>query len=119
ALQQSQPLHMLLFAPLVFFFVYLYTALVVDPTAAAEKLQRYGGTIPDVAPGEATADHIDAVVSRVTFIGAVYFLVLCLIPDLLIYRFDLPFYLGGTSLLVLVCTVVDIEKQVRVFASIK
>jgi preprotein translocase subunit SecY len=118
ALQQGQPLYMLCFAPLVFFFVYLYTAFVVDPNEAADKLQRYGGSIPDIAPGEATAEHIDNVISRVTVIGAIYFVAICLIPEVLLYRFDLPFYLGGPSLLILVCTVIDIQKQARVFASV-
>jgi preprotein translocase subunit SecY len=113
ALQHGQPLYMVCFAVLVFLCVYLYAALVLDPEQAAENLQRYGGAIPQVEPGEPTAAHIDGVMSRVTLIGAVYFVLICLIPELLLYRFDLPFYVGGTSLLILVCTVVDIEKQVR------
>jgi preprotein translocase subunit SecY len=97
----------------IFFCVYLYTAFVLDPAEAAEALQRYGGTIPLVAPGEATADHLDGVLSRVTLIGAAYFVTVCLMPELLISWAQVPFYLGGTSLLVLVCTVLDLETEVR------
>jgi preprotein translocase subunit SecY len=109
----GQPLFLLGYAVAIFFCVYFYTALVLDPSDAAEKLQRYGGAIPQVAPGEATAEHLDGVLSRITLIGAVYFVVICLTPELLLYRLDVPLYLGGTSLLVLVCTVLDIEKQAR------
>ena len=109
----GQPLFLLGFAIAIFVCVYLYTALVLDPSGAAEKLQRYGGSIPQVLPGEATADHLDGILSRMTLIGAVYLVLICLIPELLLYRLNVPLYLGGTSLLVLVCTVIDIEKQVR------
>jgi preprotein translocase subunit SecY len=116
-LQQGQTLHMICTAVLIFFCVYIYTALVLDPTGAADKLNRYGGTIPQIEPGEPTAEHLDSVLSRITLMGAVYFVVICLIPELLLYRAELPFYLGGTSLLILVCTVLDMEKQARSFAS--
>jgi len=110
---RGQPLFLLGYALATFFCVYLYTAFVLDPEQAAEKLQRYGGSIPQVAPGEATAEYLDNVVSRVTLIGAVYFVLICLIPEVLLYQLNVPLYLGGTSLLVLVCTVLDIEKQAR------
>lgn len=115
----GQPLFLLGYAIAIFLCVYLYTALVLDPSGAAEKLQRYGGSIPQAAPGEATADHLDGILSRITLIGAVYFVLICLIPELLLYRLNVPLYLGGTSLLVLVCTVIDIEKQVRALARIQ
>jgi preprotein translocase subunit SecY len=116
-LEQGQTLHMICYAFLVFLGVYIYTALVLDPTGAAEKLKRYGGTIPQIEPGEPTAAHLDSVLSSITLMGAVYFVVICLIPELLLYRAELPFYLGGTSLLILVCTVLDMEKQARSYAS--
>jgi preprotein translocase subunit SecY len=112
----GQPLYLLGYAAAIFFCVYLYSAFVLDPEQAAEKLKRHGGAIPQVEAGEATADHLDGVVSRVTLVGAIYLVLICLIAELLLYRFDLPFYLGGTSLLILVCTVIDIEKQARAFA---
>jgi preprotein translocase subunit SecY len=109
----GQPLYLLGYAVAIFFCVYLYSAFVLDPEQAAEKLKRHGGAIPQVEPGEATADYLDNVVSRVTLVGAVYLVLICLIGEVLLYRFDLPFYLGGTSVLILVCTVIDIEKQAR------
>lgn len=113
ALAQGEILYMICYALLIFLCVYLYTALVLDPTKAAGNLQRYGGAIPQIEPGEPTAEHLDSVLSRITVAGAVYFVVICLIPELLLYRANMPFYLGGTSLLILVCTVLDIEKQAR------
>jgi len=115
-LTPGQPVFMLTYAIVVFFSVYLYTAFVLDPNEAAEKLQRYGGTIAQVQPGEATSEHLDRVLSHVTLVGAVYFVAVCLIPELLLSWAQVPFYFGGTALLVLVCTVLDIEKQAREFA---
>ena len=102
------------YALVIFFCVYLYTAFVLDPGRGGGALQPLGGALPQVAPGEATADHLDGVLSRITLIGAAYFVTVCLIPELLISWAQVPFYLGGTSLLVLVCTVLDLETEVRV-----
>ena len=113
AFANGAPLHMLTYAIVIVFCVYLYTAFVLDPAEAAERLRRLGGAIPNVAPGEATADHLDGVLSRITLIGAAYFVVICLIPELLLSWAQVPFYFGGTSLLVLVCTVLDLETEVR------
>ncbi len=113
AFTHGAPLYMLTYAIVIVFCVYLYTALVLDPAEAAERLRHLGGAIPQVAPGEATAEHLDGVLSRITLIGAGYFVVICLIPELLISWAQVPFYLGGTSLLVLVCTVLDLETEVR------
>jgi preprotein translocase subunit SecY len=113
AFTHGAPLYMLTYAIVIVFCVYLYTAFVLDPAETAERLRHLGGAIPQVAPGEATAEHLDGVLSRVTLIGAGYFVVICLIPELLISWAQVPFYLGGTSLLVLVCTVLDLETEVR------
>jgi len=113
AFTNGAPLHMLTYAIVIVFCVYLYTAFVLDPAEAAERLRRLGGAIPNVAPGEATADHLDGVLSRITLIGAAYFVVICLIPELLLSWAQVPLYFGGTSLLVLVCTVLDLETEVR------
>jgi preprotein translocase subunit SecY len=118
-LTPGHPAYLAVYALVMFLAVFLYTAFVVDPTDAAEKLRRLGGAIPQVAPGEPTAEHLDGVVSRVTLIGATYFVVICLIPELLILWWQVPFYLGGISLLVLVCTVLDVEGQVREFARVR
>jgi preprotein translocase subunit SecY len=115
----GQPLYLISYAVVIFFSVYLYTAFLLDPTDAAERLQRLGGVIAGVQPGEPTAEHLDRVLSRLTLIGAVYFVTVCLIPDLLISWAQVPFYLGGTSLLVLVCTVLDVEKQARALAPVR
>jgi len=115
-LTPGNPVYLVAYVLVMFLGVFFYTAFVVDPGDAAEKLHRLGGTIPQVAPGEPTAEHLDGVLSRVTLIGALYFVVICLIPELLILWGQVPFYLGGASLLVLVCTVLDVEGQVRQFA---
>ena len=92
---------------------FIYTAFVVDPQRAADSLKKYGGVIPEIEPGEATAAHLDRVVSYTTCIGAVYLGAVFLIPELLLTYGQAPFYLGGASVLVVVCTVLDIETQVR------
>ena len=113
AFTPGAPLYLLAYAIVIVFCAYLYTAFVLDPAEAAQRLQRLGGAILHVAPGAATADHLDAVLSRITLIGAGYFVMICLIPELLISWAQVPFYFAGTSLLVLVCTVLDLETEVR------
>jgi preprotein translocase subunit SecY len=97
----------------IFIFAFVYTAFVVDPEQAADSLKRNAGVIPGVEPGEATAQHLDRVVSYTTCAGAVYLTAVFLIPHLLSVYGEAPFYLAGTSVLVAVCIVLDIEKQVR------
>jgi preprotein translocase subunit SecY len=92
---------------------FIYTAFVADPEHAADSLTKYGGVIPGVGPGEPTAAHLDRIVSYTTCIGAVYLGAVFLIPELLLIYSQAPFYLGGTTVLVVVCTVLDIETQVR------
>jgi preprotein translocase subunit SecY len=92
---------------------FIYTSFVVDPEHAADSLKKYGGAIPEIEPGEATAAHLDCVVSYTTCIGAVYLGAVFLIPELLLTYGQAPFYLGGASVLVVVCTVLDIETQVQ------
>lgn len=97
----------------IIILAFIYTAFVVDPEHAADSLKKYGGAIPGVEPGEPTAAHLDRVVSYTTCIGAVYLAAVFLIPELLLIYSQAPFYLGGTTVLVVVCTVLDIETQVR------
>jgi preprotein translocase subunit SecY len=118
-LTPGHPAYLTAYVAVMFLAVFFYAAFVIDPTDAADKLRRLGGAIPQVAPGEPTAEHLDIVLSRVTLIGATYFVVICLIPELLILWWQVPFYLGGISLLVLVCTVLDVEGQVRDFARVR
>jgi preprotein translocase subunit SecY len=97
----------------IFIFAFIYTAFVADPEQAADSLKRNAGVIPGIEPGEATAQHLDHVVSYTTCAGAVYLTAVFLIPQLLRVYGEAPFYLAGTSVLVVVCIVLDIEKQVR------
>jgi preprotein translocase subunit SecY len=97
----------------VFVLAFIYTAYVLDPARAAEVLRERGGAITDVAPGEPTADHLDRVVTLTTFIGAVYLVAVSLIPEALVAYGQLPYLFGGGSALIVVCTILDIEKQVR------
>ena len=109
----GQPLFLVVYALAIVVGTFIYTSLVIDPSRAAETLDRHGCVIPGIAPGEATAEHIDDVVSRATMLGAVYLAVVCIIPELLVSYAPVPFYFGGAALLMVVCTVLDIDGQVR------
>lgn len=102
-----------LYVGLMFFFCYFYTAIIFDPKEMAENLKKAGGFIPGIRPGEKTAEYIDTVLSRLTFSGAIYISLVCLIPMLLISKFNVPFYFGGTSLLILVGVAMDFMNQVE------
>jgi preprotein translocase subunit SecY len=104
--------HMILSSVAIILLAFVYTSFVVDPEYAADSLKQHGGAIPGVEPGEPTAAHLDRIVSYATCIGAVYLAAVFLVPELLSYS-QAPFYLGGASVLVVVCTVLDIETQVR------
>jgi preprotein translocase subunit SecY len=112
-LSPGRPLYFVGYGIAVFVLVYLYTAFVLDPDELAATLKRHGGVIPQVEPGEATAVHLDAVLSRTTLVGASYFAAFCLVLALVQAWVKVPFFLAGTSLLILVCTVLDLESQVR------
>jgi len=92
----------------------IYTALILDPEETAKKLERFGGSILGVESGEATAEHIDFILSRTALLGGVYLAFVCLIPDMLIAYAQVPFYFGGTAALIVVSTVLDIDQQIRV-----
>jgi len=109
----GMPLHQLVYAALIALFVFVYTAFVSDPEQMAHRLTTHGGVIPNIAPGDATAEHLDGLLTRVAAIGAVYLAFLMLLPELLITFLQVPFYLGGIPVLTLVCTTLDIEAQVR------
>jgi preprotein translocase subunit SecY len=112
-LRPGHPAFVICMIVAIVFFALLYVALLIDPDQVAEKLKRYGGVVPGIEPGEATADHIDYVLSRMTVLGGAYLLVVCLIPEILIAYARVPFYLGGVSALVMVCTVLDINDQMQ------
>jgi preprotein translocase subunit SecY len=106
--------HVILGSIAVFVLAFIYTAYVLDPERAAETLQKQGGTIPDVEPGEATADYLDRVVSLTTVVGAAYLVIVSLIPEALVAGgVALPYKIGGGSVLIVVCTILDLKKQVR------
>jgi preprotein translocase subunit SecY len=105
--------HMILGSVAIILVAFLYTAFLVDPDHVAESLKKYGGVIPGIFPGEPTAEHVDRVVSRTTCVGAAYLVAVFLIPEILVGYYHSPFYLGGSSALIMVCTFLDIETQVR------
>ncbi|MEO8400621.1 MAG: preprotein translocase subunit SecY [Gammaproteobacteria bacterium] len=113
ALQQGQPLHMLLFAAAIIFFCFFYTALVFNPKDTAENLKKSGAFIPGIRPGENTAKYIDMVMSRLTLAGSIYVTLVCLLPEFMILTWNVPFYFGGTSLLIIVVVVMDFIAQVQ------
>lgn len=113
ALQNGQPLHMLLFAVSIVFFCFLYTALLFNPRETADNLKKSGAFIPGIRPGEQTASYIDTVMTRLTLAGSIYVTLVCLLPELMILTWNVPFYFGGTSLLIIVVVVMDFMAQVQ------
>ena len=104
---------MVYLAVAIIIFALLYVALLVDPDQVADKLKTYGAGIPGIGPGAATADHIDQVLSRITIFGGAYLAIVCLVPEILIGYAHVPFYFGGVSALVVVCTVLDLSNEVQ------
>ena len=100
---QGQPLYMLLYASGIIFFSFFYTSIVFNPTETAENLRKYGGYIPGIRPGERSAEYIETILTRLTTIGALYLTFVCLLPEFLISKYPIPFYLGGTSILNCCC----------------
>jgi preprotein translocase subunit SecY len=113
AVARGRPLYMVCYALAIVLCTFFYAAFVLDPEQAAADLEKRGGVIPDVAPGEATAAHVDATISRTTVLGASYLALVCLIPEFLIAKAQVPFYLGGTSLLIVVGTMLDLGTQLK------
>ena len=112
-LGHGQPLYIALYLVLIVFFAFFYTAIVFNPTETAENLKKHGGFIPGFRPGERTADYIDYVLTRITVLGAAYLSVVCLLPELLISYYAIPFYFGGTSLMIVVTVTMDTVAQVQ------
>ncbi len=104
-LNRQSSIYFVIYAALIVFFSFFYTAIQFNPEETAENLKNYGGFIPGIRPGRATAEYLDYVLTRITVIGSIYLVVLCLLPDFLINKFNVPFYLGGTTLLI-VCNVI-------------
>jgi preprotein translocase subunit SecY len=113
SLSPGQPVYILLYASLIIFFCFFYTALVFNSRETAENLRRSGAFIPGIRPGQQTADYIDKVLTRLTFWGALYITAVCLIPEFLILEFNVQFYFGGTSLLIIVVVTMDFMAQLQ------
>ncbi len=113
AISPGQPLYVMLYALAIVFFCFFYTAIVFDSRETADNLKRSGAFIPGIRPGEQTARYIDSVLTRLTAVGAIYITLVCLLPEFLILKFGVPFYFGGTSLLIIVVVVMDFMAQVQ------
>jgi preprotein translocase subunit SecY len=112
-LGHGRPLFLFLYIALIVFFAFFYTAIVFNPTETADNLKKHGGFIPGIRPGERTAEYIDYVLTRITVVGAAYLAVVCLIPEILISYAAVPFYFGGTSLLIVVSVTMDTVAQIQ------
>ncbi len=110
---QGQPLYMLLYASGIIFFSFFYTSIVFNPKETAENLRKYGGYIPGIRPGERSAEYIETILIRLTTIGSIYLTFVCLMPEFLISKYPIPFYLGGTSILIVVVVAMDTVTQVQ------
>ena len=113
ALSPGQPIYVLLYAAMIVFFCFFYTALVFNSRETADNLKKSGAFIPGIRPGEQTARHIDKILSRLTLAGAVYITLVCLLPEFLVLKYNVPFYFGGTSLLIIVVVTMDFWAQVQ------
>jgi preprotein translocase subunit SecY len=112
-LAHGRPLYMLLYVGLIVFFCFFYTAIVFNPTETADNLRKYGGFIPGIRPGKNTADYLDYVLTRLTVVGAAYLAAVCILPEILISEYSVPFYFGGTSLLIVVSVTMDTVAQIH------
>jgi preprotein translocase subunit SecY len=112
-LAHGQPAYMVLYVGLIVFFCFFYTAIVFNPTETADNLRKYGGFIPGIRPGKNTADYLDYVLTRLTVIGAAYLAAVCILPEILISQYSVPFYFGGTSLLIVVSVTMDTVAQIH------
>ncbi|MCA9452438.1 preprotein translocase subunit SecY [Candidatus Nitrospira allomarina] len=106
-------LYTMLYVGMIIFFCFFYTAVVLNPVDMADNMKKYGGFIPGIRPGQKTADFIYKVLTRITFAGAIYLAIVCVIPELLIYRLNMPFYFGGTSLLIVIGVGLDTAQQIE------
>ncbi len=113
ALSPGQPIYVMLYAAMIVFFCFFYTALVFNSRETADNLKKSGAFIPGIRPGEQTAKHIDRILGRLTLAGAVYITAVCLLPEFLVLKYNVPFYFGGTSLLIIVVVTMDFWAQVQ------
>ncbi|HZU88120.1 MAG TPA: preprotein translocase subunit SecY, partial [Stellaceae bacterium] len=109
----GSPVFLGLYGGLIIFFTFFYTAIVFNPTETADNLRKYGGFIPGIRPGKNTADYLDYVLTRLTVVGSIYLAAVCLLPQFLISEYAVPFYFGGTSLLIVVSVTMDTVAQIQ------
>ena len=112
-LGRGQPLYLALYIGLIVFFCFFYTAVVFNPADTADNLKKYGGFVPGIRPGKNTADYLDYVLTRLTVVGAAYLSLVCILPEMLISQYSVPFYFGGTSLLIVVTVTMDTVGQIH------
>ena len=112
-LGRGQPLYLLILVSLIVFFAFFYTAIVFNPEETAENLRKNGGYVPGIRPGEPTANYLDFILTRLTVLGSAYLAAVCILPELLISQYSVPFYFGGTSLLIVVSVTLDTVSQVQ------
>jgi preprotein translocase subunit SecY len=112
-LGRGQPLYLIIYISMIVFFAFFYTAIVFNPEETADNLRKYGGYIPGIRPGKSTADYLDFVLTRLTVLGAAYLSAVCILPELLISQYAVPFYFGGTSLLIVVTVTLDTVTQIQ------
>jgi len=105
--------YVILYSVTIIFFTYFYTAIVLNPTDMADNMKKYGGFVPGIRPGKKTAEYIDRILSRITLPGAVFLAMIAVLPDILIRRFNVPFYFGGTSVLIVVGVALDTLQQIE------
>ncbi len=114
-LSPGQPVYMLIYAVAIVFFCFFYTALVFNPKETADNLKKSGAFVPGIRPGDQTARYIDKVMTRLTLVGAIYVTLVCLLPEVLIAEWNVPFYFGGTSLMIIVVVVMDFMAQIQAY----
>jgi preprotein translocase subunit SecY len=112
-LGRGSPLFLMLYIGLIVFFAFFYTAIVFNPQDTAENLRKHGGFIPGIRPGQRTAEYLDYVLTRLTAVGALYLSAVCVLPEILISQYAVPFYFGGTSLLIVVSVTMDTMAQIQ------
>jgi preprotein translocase subunit SecY len=110
---QEGPIHIILFVVAIVFFSFFYTALVFNPKDTADNLKKSGAFIAGIRPGDQTARYIDGIMTKLTLFGAIYVALVCLLPQLMIYTWSVPFYFGGTSLLIIVVVIMDFIAQIQ------
>ncbi len=114
-LSPGQPIYVVLYASAIVFFCYFYTALVFNPKETAENLKKSGAFVPGIRPGEQTARYVERIILRLTLVGAIYVTLVCLLPEFLIVKWNVPFYFGGTSLMIIVVVTMDFMAQVKAY----